>query len=369
MQGDLSVRPNPYVGAVVVKEGRIVSEGYHRQYGGMHAEAEALKKAGSQAVGADLYCTLEPCSFHDTHKHNPPCTEAVIQAGISRVIIGQIDPNPKVRGQGVKILEKAGITVEVDDDDQFWYLNGRFNTYHSLARPFVTIKLAQSLDGSYASVSGDSKWITDFQARSEVHRQRAVHDVILIGISTALQDDPKLTVRLEENDYCQPLAAVVDTYARLPLSSYLVEKRAEEITLYTAGLQVPGKMKQAVLSRISELKKRGVRVVQIPLDSSGLLSLSAILEDIYESGNQSLYVEGGGSLAASFIQEHLFDQLLLYTAPILIGGDGKKLSSLGVEKISEAVGFEHHEIKTIGDQVRFRGFRKGWLASVKGGVQ
>ena len=195
-RGGAAVAPNPRVGAVITRDDEIVAEGYHAAYGGPHAEAVALERAGSRARGTTLYCNLEPCSYSAPDKHNGACTDLIIAAGVARVVVGQLDPNPRVRGGGVAALRAAGVEVDTPDDfDDVWYENAAFNTTAALARPFVTLKLAQSLDGKIATATGDSKWITDEEARAEVHALRARHDAVLVGVGTAVADDPRLTVR------------------------------------------------------------------------------------------------------------------------------------------------------------------------------
>jgi len=382
-KGGSSVSPNPQVGAVITCGRDIIAEGYHAKYGGPHAEAEALARAGNRAKGATLYCSLEPCSFSSPEKHQGPCTEKIIRAGISRVIIGQPDPNPHVRGRGIKQLQQVGIEVLTTPDiDDFWYANAKFNTRQTLKRPFITIKLAQSLDGRFAAVTNDSKWITDSKARTEVHKLRSEHDVVLTGIGTVRADNPQLNVRLLKNNkdnqhYRQPHAAILDTHARLPLDSHLVQNRAEQLTVYTAEVY-SAEEKRAKdfhesrlhcskfecnrhLERLAALRAEGIRVVSVPLNAMGKLSLLPILQDLMSQGRQSVLVEGGAQIATSFLKEGLFDQLQLYIAPMLIGGDGKSIGSLGIEKIANAVKFEKTAIRTIGTQVVVSGFRKGWL--------
>jgi diaminohydroxyphosphoribosylaminopyrimidine deaminase / 5-amino-6-(5-phosphoribosylamino)uracil reductase len=363
-----SVRPNPNVGAVITRDNEVVAEGCHARYGSAHAEAVALEQAAGAANGATLYCNLEPCSFTSPQKHQGPCTEKIIAAGISRVVIGQIDPNPHVRGRGIKRLQQEGIEVILDPQpDEAWYANASFNTFHALDRPSVTIKLAQSLDGRIASNSGDSKWISNSQARAEVHRLRASMDVILIGINTVLADDPRLTVRIDAaaSVRSQPAAAVADAHARIPLDSYLVTHRAQELTVYTAESDRSGADDDhAVKQRIQQLEERGVRVVPIPYSAPQGLSVSHILKDMRDCGIQAVLSEGGAALASSLLTAGLYDRLILYIAPILIGGDGAGLGSLGVGRMTEALTLEHTAFRTLGDQLVFSGFRAGWLEEV-----
>ncbi|MFP4491664.1 MAG: bifunctional diaminohydroxyphosphoribosylaminopyrimidine deaminase/5-amino-6-(5-phosphoribosylamino)uracil reductase RibD [Spirochaetaceae bacterium] len=380
-KGGGAVRPNPQVGAVIVQEGKIVSEGYHAKYGGPHAEAVALEKAGEQARGATLYCTLEPCSFFAADKHNEPCTGKIIRAGVRRVVIAQLDPNSRVRGRGARQLREAGIEVETASDDalgrRVWYQNAQFNTAHALNRPFVTLKLAQSLDGKIAASGGDSKWITDEAARSDVHYRRSEHDAVLVGVETVLNDDPRLDVRLvsasEGTKERQPRVVVLDTLARIPLSSTLVQGRSDKLIVYAGDESaLSGMSEQERMDfegRLSRLHAAGASIGRVAVETDGKLSLGRVLEDLQHRKIQSVMVEGGARVATSFVKQALFDALHIYIAPILIGGDGRGLGELHTEKISGAVQFEWVQSTTIGDQTVVSGFRKGWLEEVKSSLE
>ncbi|MCF7929135.1 MAG: bifunctional diaminohydroxyphosphoribosylaminopyrimidine deaminase/5-amino-6-(5-phosphoribosylamino)uracil reductase RibD [Spirochaetales bacterium] len=390
-KGKAAVRPNPKVGALIVKTGRVVSDGYHAVYGGAHAEAVALNNAGAEAGGSTLYCNLEPCSFTAEDKHNGPCTTKIIEAGIKRVVIGQPDPNPRVRGQGIRQLREAGIEVElapaVPDLEKIWYENARFNTVHSLNRVFVSLKLAQSLDGRIATDTGDSKWITDRTAREGAHKLRAEHDAVLVGIKTALSDNPRLTVRLPQDaagtQTSSPQAVVLDAYAQIPEGFYLVQKRPEHLLVYIADPAPAGPppagpppatgrrrgpMKDRE-KRIASLRAAGVRVRPVGSDQEGRLSLPEILADLKEEGFQSVMVEGGAQIVTAFLQHRLFDALHLFIAPALIGGDGKAIGPLGVEKISEALRLEGTSCRQAGSGFEISGFREGWLEEITQAIE
>ena len=372
-KGNDAVYPNPRVGAVIVKDGTIVAEGYHPFYGGPHAEALALEAAGPEASGATLYCNLEPCSYTAPEKHNAPCTQKIIAAGVSRVVVGQLDPNRHVRGRGVEQMRNAGIEVEVAPDgpeaSRMWYHNARFNTVHSLKRPFVQLKLAQSLDGKIATAGGDSQWISDEAARTEVHRLRAQSDAVLVGIGSALSDDPRLTVRTSpsgpEAPRRQPQAVVLDPRARLPLDSFLIRNRAEQLIVYTlsphALLSFSPQERQECAARSAALQEAGVQVRPVPTAEDGRLSLPLIMEDLFAHGIQSVLVEGGARVATSLLKQQLFDTLHLYIAPLFIGGDGQGIGPLDVARVSEALQLEQVSPRVIGNQTAVFGFRKGWL--------
>lgn len=382
-QGASAVRPNPQVGAVVVKGVRVISRGYHDHYGGPHAEAVALERAGGQAEGATVYCNLEPCSYSAPDKHNGPCTAKLIDAGVSRVIIGQLDPNPRVRGRGVQQLREAGIEVDIAPDPALsWYANARFNTWHSLGRPFITVKLAQSLDGRIATRSGDSRWISDIEARREVHALRAGHDAVMVGRATAERDDPQLTVRHGElpDGHSQPRAVVLDTDCRLSPDSFLVRERANELTLVAGAEPTDGELRR----RMETLRGAGVQVLEVPraaapgkgtpgngrpAASAAGLSLSAALKALGDAGIQSVLVEGGAALATSLLREALFDELRLYIAPILLGGDGVGIGTIGVDHVAEALRLEGVSQESREGHLRISGFREGWLAQTRRTVE
>jgi diaminohydroxyphosphoribosylaminopyrimidine deaminase/5-amino-6-(5-phosphoribosylamino)uracil reductase len=373
-RGGAAVAPNPRVGAIITRDDETVAEGYHAAYGGPHAEAVALERAGTRARGATLYCNLEPCSYSAPDKHNGACTNLIIAAGVARVVVGQLDPNPRVRGGGVAALRAAGVEVETPDDfDDVWYENAAFNTTAALARPFVTLKLAQSLDGKIATVRGDSKWITDEEARDEVHALRARNDAVLVGVGTVVADDPRLTVRSAAggSGAGQPRAVVLDPSARLPLQSQLVRNRAAELTVLVAEAPraAGGEVEPGVAARIAALRERGITVFEVESDTAGRLQPAAALQALWEDGVRSVLVEGGGGVATSFLAAALFDALRVYVAPRIIGGDGVGIDALGVESISQAVSLEKVRTRTLGEQAVIEGFRAGWLESVQTSVR
>ncbi|MFW6209793.1 MAG: bifunctional diaminohydroxyphosphoribosylaminopyrimidine deaminase/5-amino-6-(5-phosphoribosylamino)uracil reductase RibD [Spirochaetota bacterium] len=317
-QGGSAVRPNPKVGAVIVRDAEIICKGCHAVYGGPHAEAVALQRAGELAAGSTLYCTLEPCSFTAPDKHNEPCTNKIIRAGVSRVVIGQLDPNRRVRGRGVDQLRRAGIEVEIAEDEELsrslWYQNARFNTAHALKRPFVRLKFAQSLDGKIATAGGDSKWITDEHARREVHHLRSDHDAVLVGAGTVRADDPMLNVRLTDDEgpvnSAQPKAVVLDALARIPLSSKLVRQRAEDLLLCAADdaafSAYTADQRAGLDVRVAQLSATGVHVCRVPVDYGTRLSPEHVLGELNRRGIQSVMVEGGAQVATAFISAGRF---------------------------------------------------------------
>jgi diaminohydroxyphosphoribosylaminopyrimidine deaminase/5-amino-6-(5-phosphoribosylamino)uracil reductase len=300
--------PNPHVGAVVVSGGKIVGEGWHERAGEAHAEVMALEKAGKAASGATMYVTLEPCNHHG---RTPPCTEAIIAAKIARVVVGCLDPNPHVEGGGVTLLRERKIDVVVGVREQeAQKIIAPWVKFVTTGLPFVTLKLALSLDGRIATRSGHSKWVTGQDARARVHALRAEHDAVGIGVGTALADDPRLTVR--EAPGPSPMRVVFDTKLRLPLDAHLVTTAAEIPTLVIASVDAPADLEQA-------LTTRGVEVVRVPPSPEGRVNLHAAMQMLAGRGVVTLMIEGGAELAGSVLAARLVDELHAFIAPILLG--------------------------------------------------
>jgi diaminohydroxyphosphoribosylaminopyrimidine deaminase/5-amino-6-(5-phosphoribosylamino)uracil reductase len=294
--------PNPMVGAVVVREGVVVGEGWHARYGGAHAEVEALARAGDAARGATLYVTLEPCNHHG---QTPPCVDAILAAGVRRVVTASSDPNP-VAGGGADRLRAAGVEMSIGvEDAAARELNPSF--FHAIAsdRAYVRLKLALSLDGALADHTRRPGWLTGERSRGEVHRLRADSDGVAVGIGTALADDPLLTVREAEAPRVPPARVVFDTSARLPLTSRLVRTARETPVVVVCWAPDP--------THAAALERAGVTLVHAA-------TLPAALVSLRQHGIRSLLVEGGAALAASFVQEALVDRLIIFRAPLLLGG-------------------------------------------------
>ena len=301
--------PSPNVGAVVVNAGALLGTGYHERADAAHAEVVALRAAGEKAAGATLYVTLEPCN------HDDACTDAIIAAKIKRVVLGAIDPNPHVEGGGVERLRAAGIEVTTGvRDAKTSAIIAPWTKYVTTGIPYVSLKLALSLDGRIATRSGASKWVTGPEARAKVHLLRSKNDAIAVGIGTALADDPRLTVRDAPGE--SPVRVVFDTKLRLTTESRLVRTSREVPTIVLCGDDAPAHLE-------AELIDSGIEVVRAPLSTEGRLDVFTALRSLAQRGVVSLMVEGGAELAGSFLAGRLADELHVFVAPILLGPRGR----------------------------------------------
>jgi diaminohydroxyphosphoribosylaminopyrimidine deaminase/5-amino-6-(5-phosphoribosylamino)uracil reductase len=304
------VSPNPKVGAILVKNGKIVAEGAHQRYGGPHAEIVALKKAGLKAKGATLYVTLEPCSHYGK---TPPCANALIKAGIVKVVSAMKDPFPLVAGKGFGLLRKAGIKVKTglfEADSKKLNENFVFSQVHQ--RPKVILKAAMTLDGKIATVSGKSKWITGLLALRKAHQMRSSVDAILVGSRTAFMDNPSLTVRLPNyhREDGWPLRVLLDSHLRVKLSANIFQDFPKTL-VFTSP--------HASFVREKVLLQKGIQVFRVPLKEK-MLSLEAVLKTLYSLSVRSVLVEGGAEIHASFLKLKLADELALFIAPKIFGG-------------------------------------------------
>jgi len=337
--------PNPMVGVVVVKKGRVVGEGYHKKAGAAHAEIEALEKAGGRAQGADLFINLEPCCHHGK---TPPCTEALLQAGIRRVIVGMTDPNPQVSGRGIRRLRRQGVEVVsgvLKKDCQ--RLNENFVKYMRTGRPFVILKTAMSLDGKIATRSGHSKWITGPRARQWVHELRNEVDAILVGTGTVLKDNPSLTTRLQSGPGKHPVRVILDSGLRIPLTRKVYGKSGRAIVAV-------GPMASA--KKIQKLHAQGVETLALR-EKTGGLDLKQLLGKLGQLELTSVLLEGGSELAASAIQLGLVDRVAVFIAPIFIGGKEAPgpLGGAGIAKIQNALAIKNMTVREIGKDLLVEG--------------
>lgn len=302
--------PNPMVGAVLVKRGNVVGEGYHHKLGEPHAEIEAIREAKTDLKGSTLYLNLEPC-YH--YGRTPPCVDAIIKTGIARVVCSTLDPNPKVYGRGVEKLRKAGIEVEVGVlEKEAQKLNEAFFTFHTKKRPFVAIKFAASLDGKIATRTGDSKWITNERARMFARKLRGEHQAVLVGINTVLKDDPHLGTRIK--GLKDPVRIILDPHSKIPNNAQVL--RDENVLIVNEEIIIP-----------------------------------ALLENLAEKDIISVLVEGGGRTIGNFVDEKLVDKVYVFHAPIIIGGEKSvsSVSGVGFETVKEALHLKDVKFKKFDD--------------------
>lgn len=343
-QGTGWVNPNPKVGAVIVKDGRIIGEGYHRRYGELHAERNAIASLKESAEGAVLYVTLEPCCHHGK---TPPCTEAVLESGIKKVVIGSRDPNPLVSGKGASWLRERGIVVEEDVlREQCDRLNPAFFHHITTGKPYVVMKYAMTLDGKIASRTGASRWITGDAAREHVHRLRGDYAAIMAGIGTVLADDPMLNCRMEGAH--QPLRVIVDTHLRLPLESRICNSADQYPTVVACGEDISvgtaGK-------RAHWLREKGIRVVSFPKsDRREAVDLRALTEWLGSEKIDSVLVEGGGTIHEAALEAGIVNHVCAYLAPKLLGGAKAitPVEGLGAETPDRAALLENLSLTQLG---------------------
>ncbi|MBU0484807.1 MAG: bifunctional diaminohydroxyphosphoribosylaminopyrimidine deaminase/5-amino-6-(5-phosphoribosylamino)uracil reductase RibD [Proteobacteria bacterium] len=339
--------PNPCVGAVVVKNGKVVGKGWHRKAGTPHAEVNALQDAGNQAKNSTIYVTLEPCNHTG---RTPPCTEAIIAAGIKRVVVGMADPNPVVTGGGNKFLVSKGIVVSTGIlEDECRAINRPFIKHIRTGLPWVIMKAGVSLDGRIATRTGHSSWITNDKSRAYVHRLRDQVDAILVGIGTALSDDPSLTTRLLSRRGRDSIRVILDTHLRLPPSAKVLRQDSLAPTVIFCGPDI-NQVKKAALA------EAGAIVKQVTMQGQGL-NLAAVLAELGKMQVMSLLVEGGSDVHGSFLKNGLFDQANLFLAPVLIGSDGVPLlSGLGVEQVPQAPRLNQISVKRFDNDLMIEGF-------------
>lgn len=334
--------PNPMVGAVIVKDGRVIGEGCHERCGELHAERNAIKNLTESAKGATIYVTLEPCCHYGK---TPPCTEAIIEAGIKEVVIGSRDPNPLVSGKGAAILREHGIEVYEDFmREECDGINPVFFHYITTKMPYVVLKYAMTCDGKIATKTGDSKWITGEKAREEVQHMRHRYMAIMAGIGTVLADDPMLNVRVP--GLKSPIRVICDSKLQIPLDSKIVKTAGEIRTIVACSCTEESAAKKC------ELEKAGAEVVSFP-GESGRVNVRELLKWLGANGIDSVLVEGGGTLNDSLMREGLVDRAEVFVAPKMFGGSSAKtpVEGLGVESVSEGMTVRLAGVKCIGEDV------------------
>ena len=332
--------PNPMVGAVVVKDGNIVGMGAHLRAGEEHAEVHALHMAGEKAKGATVYVTLEPCSHFGK---TPPCCDLLLKKGVKRVVIATLDCNPLVSGNGKRRLEESGIEVTTGVlEAEAVLLNRYFFHYMKTKRPFVTIKTAMSLDGKTATVTGESKWITGEEARADVHQYRHTHDAILVGVNTVIADNPHLTTRIP-NGGQNPIRVILDTHLRTPPSSHVITDSLAP-TWIMVGRDVNKE-------KIASYESENITIFQMKTKQ---IEIQDVLDLLGEKQILSLFVEGGQTVHASFLQTKYFNEIVTYISPKLIGGSNAPtlFGGNGFSTLQDALSLEIQEMKQIGDDIK-----------------
>ncbi|MDW7679849.1 MAG: bifunctional diaminohydroxyphosphoribosylaminopyrimidine deaminase/5-amino-6-(5-phosphoribosylamino)uracil reductase RibD [bacterium] len=333
------VNPNPMVGSIIVKDSRIIGTGFHKCFGQEHAEIAAIRDAGDDASGATLYVNLEPCCHHGK---TPPCTEAIIQAGIKRVVIGMVDPNPLVNQQGIQILQQNGIEVTTGVEQQACQdLNRAFIKYITQKLPYVTIKIAQSLDGRIATESGHSQWITCEAARRESHRIRAANDAVIVGLGTVLADNPSLTVRLTRGK--NPVRIVLDSHLRIPLNCNLLTDPHINQTIIATTVGNSAK--------IDRIRERGAHVWQLEKDAYGKTSISALMRKMAQARMSAVMVEGGAEVITSFLREKMADRIVFAIAPIIIGAGVESIGPLNIATVDDSIHLTKINFKQLGTDI------------------
>ncbi|MGV1099251.1 bifunctional diaminohydroxyphosphoribosylaminopyrimidine deaminase/5-amino-6-(5-phosphoribosylamino)uracil reductase RibD [Thiovibrio sp. JS02] len=339
--------PNPCVGAVIVKNNRLLATGYHRKAGTPHAEVHALAAAGKKAAGSTIYVTLEPCNHTG---RTPPCTKAILASGIRRVVVGMLDPNPLVAGGGCKMLADNGLAVEHGVlAAQCRELNRPFIKHITTGLPWVIMKAGVSADGRLAVASGQSGWITNEQSRREVHRLRDRVDAILIGSGTAVSDDPSLTTRIPGRRGKDPLRIILDATLKLPPAAKVLRQESAAATWVFCGPAVDP-------TRAAALVAAGAIVKPVPVDRTGRLDLPAVLCELGRAQITSVLVEGGSRVHGAFLRAGLVDAVSLFIAPCFLGADGVPLlDALGLASVQAAPRFQTTRVKRFGDDVLLEG--------------
>ena len=319
--------PNPMVGALVVRDDRIIGQGYHRHYGGHHAEINAIKDARGRISGATLYVTLEPCCHHG--KKTPPCLDALLKYNLGRVVIGTVDPSPQVNGRSIEVLRERGIETEVGVlTEECHRLNEAYFKYIQTGIPFVTLKFAQTLDGRIASATGDSRWISSTPSLKFAHKLRSFHDAVLVGVGTIQTDDPQLTVRLVKGR--SPIRIVTDSRLRIALSSKVLKEQEVARTIIATT-------SQADSEKLSSLTQMGIEILSVEEDTEGKVNLRDLLSKLGGMNISSVLVEGGTAIITSLIRQRLVDKYIVISAPKLMGKGIDAVGDLGILDVDSAL--------------------------------
>jgi diaminohydroxyphosphoribosylaminopyrimidine deaminase/5-amino-6-(5-phosphoribosylamino)uracil reductase len=341
-KGEGSVSPNPLVGCVITKNNRIIGAGYHQKFGEDHAEINAINSSAESLEGSTLYVNLEPCSHHGK---TPPCVDRIIKEKIKRIVIGTLDINPLVSGNGVKALKKAGIDVKVGIlEKECIELNKFFFKFIANKLPYVTIKAAQTLDGMIADKNNYSEWITSSESRKYVHWLRARYDAVLIGSETARIDNSKLTVRMVDGR--NPFRVVLDSNLKLKSDLNLFKNNSDNKTIVITSEKSKSKLK-----KINQLEKLGVDILFVKTDNQGRLQLKIVLKELSKLQIISVLVEGGSKIYSSFIKQNLFDDVYLFVNPKILGSGLKTFSEFKSKKLGDAAKLNVRQTQKIGDDI------------------
>ncbi len=336
--------PNPIVGVVIVRNGKIIGRGYHKKYGDWHAEINAIKDANGDVKGATAYITLEPCCHYGK---TPPCVDTLIKEKIGRVVVGTLDPNPSVNSKGIKTLRSKGIKVDVGIlEDECRQLNEHYFKFIKSGIPYVTVKYAQTLDGRIATKTGNSQWISSEALRKYVHRLRAVNDCIMVGVGTVIADDPQLNVRYVKGK--NPLRVIVDSKLRIPIESSVLKDKNSHLTTIATTSKAPSR-------KVTVVKKLGAEVLVVKKDKNGGVNLRDLLRELGKRGITSVMVEGGSEIVTSLLRANLVDKMIILTAPKIMGKGLEAIGDLGVCKIKDTIKFSLFRTMRKGDDLVFEG--------------
>ncbi|MGI6065595.1 MAG: bifunctional diaminohydroxyphosphoribosylaminopyrimidine deaminase/5-amino-6-(5-phosphoribosylamino)uracil reductase RibD [Bacillota bacterium] len=338
--------PNPMVGAIVVRDGRIIGQGYHQRAGTPHAEVHALRMAGKEAKGSTLYVTLEPCCHYG---RTPPCVDTILEAQVARVVTAMEDPNPKVAGGGLKKLRQNGVEITTGVlENEARVLNEIFLKSITAALPYIAVKSALTLDGKIATKTGSSRWITGHEARLKAHRLRHIHDGVLVGIGTILADNPQLTVRIPGETLKNPVRIVIDSSLRITPDAQVLNQSQAPTLIYTA---------RPAAEKMEKLKSQGVKVIKCP-GPDGQVDLKEALKDMFQRGISSILVEGGAGINGTLLDQKLIDKMYVFYAPKVIGSHlaPGMFAGSGVSDMQDAVLLDKTSVEIIGPDVLISGY-------------
>lgn len=341
-KGRGKVSPNPLVGCIIVRDNQILGAGYHQHCGGNHAEINAIKNAKQNIDGSTLYVNLEPCSHWGK---TPPCVDEIIRKKIKRVVVGTLDYNPIVRGNGVKKLKEAGIDVRVGVlEKECVYVNRFFFKYISKSIPYITLKIAQTLDGKIADINNDSFWISSSQSRRFVHKLRSEYDAVLIGSNTVIYDNPQLTVRLTEGR--NPKRIIIDTLLKSDLDRAIFENCEDNLIIVHSS-----KAKKIQKQKIKKLEDMRVQLISVRENSDGTVNLKSALKELAKLNITSILVEGGQKIFTNFVKNNLYDDLITFISPKIIGSGLSGISDLGIKNIRKSINLKVTYHEKIGDDI------------------